>query len=76
MKRDDNYLRLKKIINNDESGISESVYGILKSDLRKVLSSYFYMDGDVTIETKNDSGQIKVAVNFTATGMKNVRVMS
>ena len=70
------YLRLKKILNNDDRGIPNDVLEILKSDIRKIFTEYFESDGNeptVSYEYNKDGGY-KITVAFSATAVKRVTV--
>ena len=70
------FLRLKKILNNDDKGIPNEVLEILKSDIRKIFIEYFVLDGediDVSYEYDKEGGY-KIAVACFATAVKKVTV--
>ena len=70
------FLRLKKILNNDDKGIPNEVLEILKSDIRKIFTEYFVLDGediDVSYEYDKEGGY-KIAVAWFATAVKTVTV--
>lgn len=70
------FLRLKKILNNDDKGIPNEVLEILKSDIQKIFTEYFESDGGettVSYESVPDGGY-KITAAFSATAVKRVTV--
>lgn len=70
------FLRLKKILNNDDKGIPNEVLGILKSDILKIFTEYFESDGgEVDLSYEYDKeGEYKITAVFFATAVKRVTV--
>lgn len=70
------FLRLKKILNNDDKGIPNEVLEILKFDIQKIFTEYFESDGGettVSYELVSDGGY-KITAEFSATAVKRVTV--
>lgn len=76
MKGTNDFLRLKKILNNDDKGIPNEVLEILKSDIQKIFTEYFESDGgEMTASYEyNKDGGYKITVSFSATAVKRVTV--
>lgn len=70
------FLRLKKILNNDDKGIPNEVLEILKSDIQKIFTEYFDSDGgETTVSYEyNKDGGYKITAAFSATAVKRVTV--
>lgn len=77
MKKNEEILRLKRVLLNDNISIPNGVMKILKKDISHVLQGYFNLTEDgaeISIDIdQNGIYQIKISAN--ADGVKEVRII-
>ncbi|NCA92075.1 hypothetical protein EOM82_02340 [bacterium] len=77
MKKNEEILRLKRVLLNDNISIPNGVMKILKNDISHVLQGYFNLTEDgaeISIDIdQNGIYQIKISAN--ADGVKEVRII-
>lgn len=77
MKKNDQMTRLKKLLFNDYINIPNSAFEVLKSDLIKLLQSYFELrEGSVELDVDTDSdGNFSIRLTAEATHVKELKIL-
>ena len=77
MGEDTQLSRLKKIINTDTFGTLNENIDILKSDIKKLLNSYFELEKDAQLSVQpNENGDLIVSVTARAKRVKPIKIIS
>ena len=77
MGEDTQLSRLKKIINTDTFGTLNENIDILKSDINKLLNSYFELEKDAQLSVQpNENGDLIVSVTARAKRVKPIKIIS
>ena len=76
MSKDTQLSRLKKIINTDTFGTLNENIDILKSDINKLLNSYFELEKDAQLSVQpNENGDLIVSVTARAKRVKPIKIL-
>ncbi len=77
MKKNEEILRLKRVLLNDNISIPNGVMKILKKDISRILQGYFNLTeegAEVTIDI-NSEGIYQINISACADGVKEVRII-
>lgn len=78
MKKTDDVARLKKLLYNDYLNIPNSAFSVLKSDIIKLLGSYFdLIDDSVSLKVETDGdGNFTIDVHAEAAHVKELKILN
>ncbi len=67
--------RLSNIIEKDRLIITSETSSLIVYDLKRLLSSYFNVEGEVNLLVNADSNGYNITINAKASGIKNFGVL-
>ena len=68
--KNENFLRLKKVIESDRMSITAESAELILRDLQFVLGEYFIISEKPALSIAVKNGDYKVEIKFTASGLK------
>ncbi len=77
MKKNEEILRLKRVLLNDNISIPNGVMKILKKDISRILKGYFNLteeEAEIAIDI-DQSGTYQIQISAKADGVKEVRII-
>ena len=64
-------MRVETVLNGDRLRLKDDFIKLMECDLKNLLSEYFYLETNPTVEIFKGGKELKVSINFTSSQIKN-----